>query len=234
MTEFNGTFHNSARKDEIAKTVLMPGDPDRARYIAEKYLENAREVSRVRGILAFTGEYRGKKLTVMASGMGTPSIGIYSYELYRFYDVENIIRTGSAGVVNKDRKTSNVALVTYAVSESTYARSAFGFVEQRMDASEKIIEALRSASVSLNKPLWEGCVDSEDVFYYDPKIEAQRIIPEDCVGLEMESFGLYANARYFGKTAATLVTEFEEDEAADGQKVFDDMIVIALEATILL
>ena len=234
MTEFSGTYHNSARKDEIAKTVLMPGDPDRARYIAEKYLTNVREVSRVRGILAFTGEYRGKKLTVMASGMGTPSIGIYSYELYRFYDVENIIRTGSAGVVNKDKKTSDVALVTYAISESTYARSAFGFAEQRMDGSEKIIEALRSASASLNKPLWEGCADSEDVFYYDPKIEAQRTIPEDCVGLEMESFGLYANARYFGKNAATLVTVFEEDEAADGQKVFDGMIEVALEAAILL
>ena len=114
------TPHNEANYGEIAKTVLMPGDPLRAKYIAENFLEDARLVNKVRGIYAYTGKYKGKEVTVMASGMGMPSIGIYSYELYKFYDVENIIRIGSCGAYSPDLDLLYVLLVENANAESSF------------------------------------------------------------------------------------------------------------------
>ena len=115
------TPHIEAKKEEIAKTVIMPGDPLRAKYIAENYLENYKLVSKVRNIYAYTGYYKGIKITVMASGMGMPSIGIYSYELYKFYDVENIIRVGSAGAYTDSLKLYDIVLATSSYSESSFA-----------------------------------------------------------------------------------------------------------------
>ena len=124
------TPHNEAKKGQIAKTVLMPGDPLRAKFIAENFLENPELVNDVRGMLAYTGTYKGKPVTVMGHGMGIPSVGIYTYELYSQYDVENIIRVGSAGSYTKDAKVYDVVLVTGAVSESTYAKVQNGYVKQ--------------------------------------------------------------------------------------------------------
>ena len=120
------TPHNNASKGDYAKTVLMPGDPLRAKYIAETFLENPRLVNTVRNMLAYTGTYKGVPVSVMASGMGMPSIGIYSYELYNFYGVENIVRIGSAGSYSERLQVRDVALAEYAFSKSTYARSASG------------------------------------------------------------------------------------------------------------
>ena len=117
------TPHNNAKKEDIAKTVLMPGDPLRAKYIAEKFLDNARLVNEVRGMYAFTGEYNGKTVTVMASGMGMPSMGIYSYELFSFYDVENIIRIGTAGAISENVKLRDVVLGIASCTNSSYADS---------------------------------------------------------------------------------------------------------------
>ena len=115
------TPHNNAGKGDFAKTVLMPGDPMRAEYIAENYLENARLVNKVRGMYAYTGEYKGKQISVMASGMGIPSMGIYSYELFSFYDVDNIIRIGTAGAISEKLKLRDVVLVLASCTASSYA-----------------------------------------------------------------------------------------------------------------
>ena len=127
MAEFNGTPHNTAKVGEIAKTVIMPGDPLRAKYIAENFLEDAKEFNHVRGMLGYTGKYKGVEVSVMGHGMGIPSIGIYSYELYKFYDVENIIRVGSCGGLLPEMDLYDVILETAAFSDSTYAKVAFGY-----------------------------------------------------------------------------------------------------------
>ena len=122
------TAHNEAKIDEIAKTVLMPGDPLRAKYISETYLKNIKLVNQVRGMLAYTGTYKGKTLTIMASGMGMPSIGIYSYELFKFYNVDNIIRIGSAGSYVKELNVKDLVMVDNAYSDSSFAYVQNGFL----------------------------------------------------------------------------------------------------------
>ena len=140
-----GTPHNHAEKGQIAKTVLMPGDPLRAKFIAETFLEQAELVNDVRGMYAYTGTYHGRPLTVMGSGMGMPSIGIYSYELYSQYGVENIIRIGSAGSYTEKAKLFDVVLVTAAYSESSYARTQNGFSGDTIPPSEKLNGDLRKS-----------------------------------------------------------------------------------------
>ena len=127
MKDFNGTPHNAAKNGEIAKTVLMPGDPLRAKFIAETFLENPVQFNAVRGMLGYTGTYKGKKVSVMGSGMGMPSIGIYSYELFKFYGVENIIRVGSAGAYTDKLELFDVVLADSAWSESIYAKVQNGY-----------------------------------------------------------------------------------------------------------
>src|SRR5690554_5789322 len=132
------TPHNSAKKGEIAKTVLMPGDPLRAKFIADTYLEDVVCFNKVRNMFGYTGTYKGKRVSVMGSGMGMPSIGIYSYELYSTYDVDNIIRVGSAGSYSLDAKLYDVVLADSAFSESSYAEVAFGFEGDTMFPSETL------------------------------------------------------------------------------------------------
>ncbi len=126
MAEFKGTPHNTAKLGEIAKTVIMPGDPLRAKYIADNFLEDAKEFNHVRGILGYTGKFNGKEVSVMAHGMGNPSIGIYSYELFKFYDVDNIIRVGSCGGMLPEMDLFDVVLADAAYSESSFAKVAYG------------------------------------------------------------------------------------------------------------
>jgi len=204
------TPHNTAEKGEIAKTVLMPGDPLRARFIAENYLENAREINRVRGMLGFTGTRKGRPVTVMGSGMGMPSIGIYSYELFSMYDVERIIRIGSAGGYAENLKLFDVILVTESYSESTYARCQNGFSGSRIQADEETCERLRESARALGFPLIEGTIHSSDVFYHAER-EGEPywrsvMREQNCLGVEMESFALFHNARVTEKKAACLLT----------------------------
>lgn len=132
------TPHNEAEKNQIAKTVIMPGDPLRAKYIAENFLEDYKLVNQVRNMYAYTGKYSGKEVTVMASGMGMPSIGIYSYELFKFYDVDKIIRVGSAGSYTKDLNLYDVVLVNGCYSESSYAKTQNGCEDNMMYASDNL------------------------------------------------------------------------------------------------
>ncbi len=232
------TPHNAAQKGEIASTVLMPGDPRRAQFIAENYLENPVPFNTVRGMLGYTGSYKGKPVSVMGSGMGIPSIGIYSYELFTEYDVDHIIRVGSAGGYATDMKLYDVVLVLDAFSESSYAKYQSGFEGDVIAASPALVERLRKSAQSIGVPLVEGRAHSSDVFYRTLKTEPDYWIKirdeRGCVAAEMESFGLFHNASVTGKQAACLLTisdlmdNMEMTSAEEREKSFTQMMEVAL------
>ncbi len=233
------TPHNRAEMGDFAKTVLMPGDPLRAKFIAETFLENPRLVTDVRGMLGYTGTYHGKPVSVMGSGMGMPSIGIYSYELYKFYGVENIIRIGSAGSYTDKAKLFDVVLATGAVSESNYAKVQSGFEGDTTLPSQELNDKLRASAKRQGIELIEGNIHSSDVFYRQPSDEKpaywEKLRDEQgCLAVEMESFALFANAAALGKNAACLVTisdSFVSPEittAEQRQTSFTQMMKVAL------
>lgn len=235
------TPHISAEKGDFAKTVLMPGDPLRAKFIADTFLEDVREVTGVRGMLGYTGTYQGRPISVMGSGMGMPSIGIYSYELFKFYDVENIIRIGSAGSYTDQAKLFDVVLATGAVSESNYARVQSGYDKDTTYPSESLNEKLRASAAKQGIKLIEGNIHSSDVFYRQPSDEKptywEKLRDENgCVCVEMESYALFANAKVLGKNAACVLTisdSFVSPEittAEQRQKSFTEMMKVALGA----
>ncbi|MGN0662319.1 MAG: purine-nucleoside phosphorylase, partial [Faecalibacterium sp.] len=235
------TPHISAERGDFAKTVLMPGDPLRAEFIARNFLQDVRQVTGVRGMLGFTGTFQGRPISVMGSGMGMPSIGIYSYELFKFYDVENIVRIGSAGSYTDKAKLFDVVLASGAVSESNYARVQSGFEGDITLPSQELNDLLRASAAKQGICLIEGNVHSSDVFYRQPSDakpsywEALRD-ERGCVCVEMESFALFANAKVLGKRAACLLTisdSFISPEittAEQRQKSFTDMMKVALGA----
>lgn len=233
------TPHNNAKPGDIAKTVLMPGDPLRARFIAETFLTDAKLVNDVRGIQGYTGTWKGAPVTVMASGMGMPSIGIYSYELYRDYGVENIIRIGSAGSYVKDVHVYDVVLANAAYSESTYAKTQSGFEGDTTLPSEELNCKLRKAAEGLGISMKEGLIHSSDVFYRQSDDYLKEIEAKGCVAVEMESFALFANAAVLGRNAACLLTisdSFVEDAVTtpeERQNNFTQMMQIALDAAIM-
>lgn len=235
------TPHIAAEMGDFAKTVLMPGDPLRAQFIAETFLQDVRQVTCVRGMLGFTGTYEGRPISVMGSGMGMPSIGIYSYELFKFYGVENIVRIGSAGSYTDKAKLFDVVLAAGAVSESSYARTQSGFEGHITFPSRELNEKLRASAAKLGIPLIEGNIHSSDVFYRQPSDAKptywEKLRDEQgCVCVEMESFALFANAQVLGKHAACLLTisdSFVSPEATTAeqrQKSFTNMMKVALGA----
>ena len=237
MAEFKGTPHNRAKVGDIAKTVLMPGDPLRAKFVAETFLEDAKCFNTVRGMLGFTGKYKGKEISIMAHGMGIPSIGIYSYELYKFYGVENIIRFGTAGSFKSEIDLFDIVLVDHAYSKSTFAREAYGYTEDVMEPSAELNAVLEATAEKLGKKIWKGYVHSSDNFYSDFSIEREPA-PYDLLCAEMESFGLFANARHLGKKAACILTisdsivDHKETTAEQRQTGFTEMMEVALNAAI--
>ena len=233
------TPHNRAEKGQIAKTVLMPGDPLRAKFITETFLENPVLFNDVRGMYGYTGTYQGRPISVMGSGMGMPSIGIYSYELFTQYDVENIIRIGSAGSYSEKAKIYDVVLATGAYSESSFARVQSGFEGDITSPSQELNDQLRASAEKLGIPLIEGVIHSSDVFYRDnPQQGAdywQKLRDEKgCVAVEMESFALFHNAAVLGKRAACLLTisdsfvSHEVTSAQERQTSFTNMMKVAL------
>ena len=239
MAEFKGTPHNRAKVGDIAKTVLMPGDPLRAKFVAETFLEDAKCFNTVRGMLGFTGKYKGKEISIMAHGMGIPSIGIYSYELYNFYGVENIIRFGTAGSFKSEIDLFDIVLVDHAYSKSTFAREAYGYTEDVMEPSAELNAVLEATAEKLGKKIWKGYVHSSDNFYSDFTIEREPV-KYDLLCEEMESFGLFANARHLGKKAACILTisdsivDHKETTAEQRQTGFTEMMEVALNAAISL
>lgn len=231
------TPHNNAKKGQFAKTVLMPGDPLRAKFIAETFLENAELVTEVRNVYGYTGTYHGKPISVMASGMGMPSIGIYSYELYKEYDVESIIRIGSAGAYTKDLHVYDVVLADAAYSESSYAKTQSGEERDTLYPSSELNNRIIEAAKQLDIPLHIGTIHSSDVFYRQSSEYLKEITDvHHCVAVEMESYALFHNAAVLGKKAACLLTisdSFVLPEITtpeERQNSFTNMMKIALEA----
>ena len=235
------TPHNRAENGDFAKTVLMPGDPLRAKFIAETFLESPRLVTDVRGMLGYTGTYQGRPVSVMGSGMGMPSIGIYSYELYTQYGVESIIRIGSAGSYTEKARLFDVVLATGAYSESSYAATQSGDSSDIQRPSEALNAALRRSAGAQGIPLIEGIIHSSDVFYRQPSDQKptywERLRDEKgCLAVEMESFALFHNAKVLGKHAACLLTisdSFVSPEATTAeqrQTSFTAMMKVALGA----
>lgn len=232
------TPHIEAKNGDIAKTVLMPGDPLRAKFIADNYLTDVKLVNSVRNIYAYTGKYKDKEISVMASGMGMPSIGIYSYELYKFYDVDNIIRIGSAGSYSSDIKLYDIILVNEAYSKSSYAKVQ-GYDYPIINSDEYLNNKIKETASSLNQKIIEGRVHSTDVFYSNDDIE-DLLNNKKCLCAEMESFALFYNALKLKKRATCLLTisdnvvTKEETTSEERQNSFNDMIVLALETAIRL
>lgn len=220
----------------IANVVLMPGDPLRAKYIADNYLTDVICFTATRNILGYTGKYNGKKISVMGSGMGMPSIGIYSYELFSFYGVETIVRIGSAGSYDENFKVYDTVLVTDAYSESNYAKVAFGMRGKTMKSNKTINNKLIKASEKLGIELKPATIHSSDVFYgNNPDLWHVCHDKYGCKCVEMESFALFANAKALGKKAACLLTisdsfiTHEVTSSEERQKNFHNMMKVALE-----
>ena len=234
MTEFKGTPHNSALIGDIARTVVMPGDPLRAKFIADYFLEDAKEFNHVRGMLGYTGKYKGKEISVMGHGMGIPSIAIYSYELFNFYGVDNIIRVGSCGGWLKEMKIFDVILVDASYSESTFAKVAFDYDEDLMYPDKEITEMLYQKATEKGKQIFRGIVHTGDAFYYDRS--KRKPDPYPTIAGEMESFALFANARYLNKRAACMLTVSDKEDMVttheERRTAFKDMITIALDTAI--
>ncbi len=230
------TPHNQAEKGQFAKTVLMPGDPLRAKFIADTFLQDVKEVNHVRGMLGFTGTFEGKPVSVMGSGMGMPSIGIYSYELFTQYDVDNIIRIGSAGSYSEQAKVFDVVLASAAYSESSYALVQNGYTNDIIYPSQSLNERLTASANRQNLPIITGVIHSSDVFYREDKTPYWQKLRDEkgCLAVEMESFALFHNAAITGKNAACLLTisdsfiSHEETTSEERQNNFTDMMRIAL------
>ena len=230
------TLHNTAAKGDFAKTVLMPGDPLRAKFIAETYLENPRLVNNVRGIQGYTGVYKGKEVSVMASGMGMPSIGIYSHELYAEYGVENIIRVGSAGLLQPFLKVRSIVAGMSAYSNSNYG-AQFGFKGNLAPcASFQLLEKAVAAARRMGVEMPVGPSYSTDVFYDETKPSPAQVLQGlGVLAVEMEAYALYLNAARAGKNALALLTISDNPftgESLTPQEVretFTQMMEIALE-----
>ena len=229
------TPHINAKEGEIAETVIMPGDPLRAKYIAKTYLEDYKTINTIRNMLGYTGYYNGKRVTVMASGMGIPSMGVYSYELFKFYNVENIIRIGTAGSYKENLKVFDIVLATSSHSESSYARILDGEKEKVVDATASLTKQIEATAKRLNIPIRKIRVNTIEDFYNETEVPTIMVQKYGCEAVEMEAFSLFHNARYFNKNAACLLTisdnlvTGEETTSEEREKKLDQMIKIALE-----
>lgn len=232
------TPHNEAQKEEIAKNVILTGDPNRATFIAQNYLENYKCVNKVRGIYAYTGYYKGTKVTIMAHGMGIPSMAIYSYELYKFYNVENIIRIGTAGSYTKDLNVLDLLLVTSSYSESTYAEVFDGSTTHEINANKELNNHIKNEALAEGLTLIEGKVHSSDAFYTMSEIYTKMNEEKHLLAVEMESYALFKNAEHFGKKASCILTISDsfitkkELTSKERTEALDQMIKLALNTII--
>ena len=233
--KFNGTPHNQAKLGDIAKTVLMPGDPLRAKFIAEKYLTDVRLVNTVRNMFAFTGKYKGKEVTIMGGGMGQPSVAIYSYELYKFYGVEQIIRIGTCGSYQPEARVFDIIIAQGSSTNSSFA------YQYRLDGSfsaladydllERAVNEARRQNVRFHV----GNILSSDIFYGTDVDLWKKWAALGILGVEMESYALYSNAAYLHKKALAILTvsdsfiSHEETTPLQREQSFGKMAGIALE-----
>ena len=234
------TPHINAPKGAFAKTVLIPGDPKRARYVAEKFLENPKLVNDVRGVQGYTGLYKGVKVSVMASGMGMPSMGIYSYELFNAFDVENIIRIGSMGSIREDVNLKDVVVATSASTNSNYGKNFHLDGTISAAASYKLTKIVDQVSerLKLQERVKFGQILSSDTFYTDEPGADLKWAKMGVIGIEMEAYSLYLNAARAGKNALVLTTVSDQlnrnEHLSSDERMysFDEMLTIALEAAV--
>ncbi|MGI6107109.1 MAG: purine-nucleoside phosphorylase [Lachnospiraceae bacterium] len=234
MAEMVRTPHIVAAKDDFGKTVLMPGDPLRSKFIAENYLTDAKLVNNIRGVQGYTGYYRGTKVSVMASGMGIPAIGIYSYELFHFFDVDNILRVGTAGSMQEDIHVRDVVLGMGACTNSNYAVQYSLPGTFAPTASWKLLREAVKQSEALGASFHVGNILSSDSFYNDDPDTTAKWKKMGVMAVEMEAAGLYMNAARAGKNALAILTisdsmiTHEETTAEERQTSFTQMMEIAL------
>ena len=237
---FVTTPHINAEKDAFGKTVLMPGDPLRSRFIAENFLENAKLVNNIRGIQGYTGTYKGTRISVMASGMGMPTIGIYSYELFHFFDVENIMRIGSTGALQEKVKVRDIVFGMGACTNSNYANQyGLGGTFAPIASYPLLREAIAQAD-KLGAAYHVGNILSSDVFYNDNGKANEGWQKMGVLCVEMEAAALYMNAARCGKNALAILTVSdsmvtgEETTAQERQNSFTQMMEIALNTAVSL
>ncbi len=233
------TVHIESKKDEIANIVLMPGDPKRCEYIAKNYLDDYKMVNDVRNMFAYTGSYKGKRITLFPSGMGIPSMGIYSYELFKEYDVDYIIRIGSCGAYDKNLKLNDIILVDYSISDSNYAKLLDNYKKNYIESNRELNNIILNTANSMNMKIFEGNIYSSETFYENVDYK-KRNKKYNALGVEMETFSLFNNARLLNKKASCLLTVSDSfcysDKltSEDREQKLNDMIVIALESCLKL
>lgn len=238
------TPHNEAKKEEIAKIVIMPGDPLRAKYIAENFLENAKLVNSIRNMYAYTGNYKGKRITVMASGMGMPSMSIYAYELYKFYDVDTIIRIGSCGGYDKNLKLFDIILSEKCFTESNFALTFHNETCHIVESDSQVNETIEQTAKEKGIPLVKGNTICAEFFddYLDDLDQFLSRVPKDFhpIGAEMEAFSLFYIAKVLKKKASCLMSVVNSKyitkvaSAEERETGLKDMITLALESSLKL
>lgn len=227
--------HIESKLEDIADVVLMPGDPKRCEYVAKKFLANARLVNNVRGMTAYTGYYKSKKITVFPSGMGIPSMGIYSYELFKEYNVNNIIRIGTMGTYT-DLNLKDVVLVTNSITNSNYGMYLCNYNNVSASSNNELNNIIESTANSINIKINKGNIYSSDVFYEQNNDFKDKVQKYSVLGVEMESYALFVNAMFLGKRAATLLMVSDsflfpqQLSSLEREQGLDNMITLALES----
>ncbi len=233
------TPHINAERGDFSDVVLMPGDPLRAKYITETYLDNVKQVCDVRSMLGFTGTYKGRKISVMGHGMGIPSCSIYATELVKDFGVKKMIRVGSCGAVREDIKVRDVVIGMGACTDSMVNRARFGGYDFAAIADFGMTQALVNAAKAQNITPHVGNVFSADLFYTPNPEMFDTMAKYGIVGVEMEAAGIYGVAAEFGAKAATICTVSdhiktgEQTTSEERQSTFNDMMIIALESVLL-
>ena len=229
--------HIESNINDIAKTVLMPGDPKRCEYIAKKFLSNAKIINNVRGMTAYTGYYKSKQITVFPSGMGIPSMGIYSYELFKEYNVENIIRIGTMGSYT-NLQLKDIVLVENSITNSNYGKYLCNYQNININSNAELNSKIELSAQELNLKINKGNIYSSDVFYEQNNNFQEKVAKYSVLGVEMESFALFMNAKLLNKKATTLLMVSDSFIFADKlsslerEQGLDNLIILALEASL--
>ena len=229
--------HIESNINDIAKTVLMPGDPKRCEYIAKKFLSNAKIINNVRGMTAYTSYYKSKQITVFPSGMGIPSMGIYSYELFKEYNVENIIRIGTMGSYT-NLQLKDIVLVENSITNSNYGRYLCNYQNININSNAELNSKIELSAQELNLKINKGNIYSSDVFYEQNNNFQEKVAKYSVLGVEMESFALLLNAKLLNKKATTLLMVSDSFIFADKlsslerEQGLDNLIILALEASL--
>lgn len=237
MSSPQTTPHIAAKKGQIAERILLPGDPLRAKFIAENWLTDVQQVSQVRNMFAYTGKWKGQPVSVMGTGMGMPSIGIYAWELCEFYGVQKLLRVGSCGAYTDNLKLLDLLLVTNTWTDSSFAQAHSGVALDTMAPTSALTNTIRTTAEALGTPLREGTVHTSDVFYHGPEFDFRTVYQEQqALAVEMEAFALFYTAAKLGREASALLTVSDSLVSREAlstearEKAFGPMIELALDA----